>query len=291
MDTTSKQRTIAGPAAVEGFGYWSGEDVRVEFRPAAAGSGIVFVRADLPGRPRIAATVENRVEIPRRTSLCAGTAAVEMIEHVMAALAGLGVDNCEVWTDRPETPGCDGSSQPFVWAIDAAGVVELDAPRRCRRVGEILRLGTGDCWFEVRPPECGETVLTYHLDYGPESPIARQSFQVTLDPDTFRRELAPCRTFLLKEEADWMLARGLGRRVTPKDLLIFDSDGPIQNELRFRDECARHKLMDMVGDLALAGCPLAGRFTAHRSGHRLNAEMVRALLGKTDLETVRRRCA
>ena len=129
MYATRNQRTIASPAVTAGVGYWSGRDVRVEFRPAAADTGIVFVRADLPDCPRIPAVVQHRVEIPRRTALRRGKASVEMIEHIMAALAGLQIDNCELWVDQAEMPGCDGSCLPFVEAISAAGIVEQNAVR------------------------------------------------------------------------------------------------------------------------------------------------------------------
>ncbi len=285
------QRTIAGLAAVEGFGYWDGQDVRVEFRPAEVNAGIVFVRRDLDGCPRIPALFRHRVEQPRRISLRKGSASVEMIEHVMAALAGLRIDNCEVWVDGHEMPGCDGSSKPFVEALDGAGVLEQEAPKARRIVEEVIRLGTADSWFEARPPQCGQTVLEYRLDYGPGSPIPPQTFTTSPTPESFRRELAPCRTFMLKSEADQLLAHGLGKRVRYRDLLVFDDQGPIDNRLRFDDECARHKLLDMVGDLSLAGCELVGRFCAYRSGHRLNAEMVRTLMSDTGALDSWRRCA
>ncbi|MHC4399150.1 MAG: UDP-3-O-acyl-N-acetylglucosamine deacetylase, partial [Planctomycetota bacterium] len=158
-----------------------------------------------------------------------------------------------------------------------------------------LRLGTSDSWLEARPPIADETVLQYELDYGSASSIRRQFFALTLSPESFREELAGSRTFMLKSEADWLRARGLGQRATFRDLLVFGNHGPIDNQLRYPDECARHKLLDMVGDLALAGCELVGRFRAYRSGHRLNAEMVRTLLAEikteTDIVELRRQCA
>jgi len=291
MFSTRNQRTIAGPAAVEGFGYWSGRDVRVEFRPAAPGSEIVFVRGDLPGCPRIAARVENRVETPRRSSLRCGEAGVEMVEHIMAALGGLAIDNCEVWADAAEMPGCDGSALPFVEALEAAGIAQQHAPRARRVVTSTIRVEEGPSWFEARPHHADVLLVRYHLDYGPDGPIGHQTFEIVVRPDTFRAQLAACRTFMLKEEADRLLAQGLGRRASPRDLLVFDRQGPIDNELRFPDECVRHKLLDMVGDLTLAGCDLSGRFCAYRSGHRLNAAMVRALAAETQLLETFKRCA
>jgi UDP-3-O-[3-hydroxymyristoyl] N-acetylglucosamine deacetylase len=291
MDTTRNQRTIAARASVEGFGYWEGRDVRLEFHPAEVHTGIVFVRRDLPGRPRIAAHVANRVAVPRRTTLCVGDARVDMIEHVLAALAGLEIDNCEVWTDQAEMPGCDGSSEPFVQALDAAGIVAQDAPRACRVLSTPVRLGDAKSWVEAGPSCHAGIVLCYELDYGGQCTIGRQTFELTLTPESFRKEVAPSRTFMLKTEADWLLSQGLGGRATGRDLLVFGDQGPIDNTLRFPDECVRHKVLDMIGDLALAGCDWNGRFDAYRSGHRLNAELVRALVVRNEEVRYRRRCA
>jgi UDP-3-O-[3-hydroxymyristoyl] N-acetylglucosamine deacetylase len=291
MMATRNQRTIARPAAVDGIGYWSGQDVHLKFRPAPADAGIVFVRSDLAGSPRIPATVAHHIEIPRRTVLRCGAAEVEMIEHVMAALAGLQIDNCEIWTDRPEMPGCDGSALPFVQALEAAGAVWQKGLRRACVVRQVIRLGDAESWIEARPCNSGKTVLRYDLDYGSGSPIGRQSLEMSLAPKFFHLNLAPSRTFMLEAEAAALQARGLGRRATCKDLLVFGSAGPIENELRFPDECVRHKLVDMVGDLALAGCDLIGHFTAYRSGHRLNADLVRAILAQESGAEELKRCA
>jgi UDP-3-O-acyl N-acetylglucosamine deacetylase len=291
MYNLRQQRTLATTAAVRGVGYWSGEDVTVEFRPSAENTGIVFVRSDLPDCPRIPATVEHRTEIPRRTVLRSGEASVEMIEHVMASLAGMQIDNCEVWVDRAEIPGCDGSALPFVDALDAAGVVEQSAPRGVRFIRQTIRLGTQQSWIEARPCHSGQTLLQYELDYGSSGPIGRQSLEVSLKPRHFRNNLAPCRTFLLEAEAVALRTQGLAPRATAQDLLVFGPKGPIDNELRFPDECVRHKLLDMIGDLAMAGTDLVGYFLAYRSGHRLNAELVRAIVAQEETTTTLRRAA
>ena len=288
---TRNQRTIAGPVAVRGIGYWSGRDVRVEFRPAEADTGVVFVREDLAGCPSVAATVDNWVDTPRRTNLRRGSARVDMVEHVLAALAGLQIDNCQLWVDQPEMPGCDGSSLPFVDMFRSAGVVEQNVVRRRQLIRRAIHLGNAESWIEARPCSSGKTVLRYELDYGSGNPIGRQSLEVSLSPRHFHINLAPSRTFMLESEAAAMKARGLGQRATCKDLLVFGRRGPIDNQLRFPDECVRHKMVDMVGDLALAGCDLAGRFIAFRSGHRLNAELVRAVLAQGELQEGVKRCA
>ncbi len=287
-----RQRTLRRAAEVFGFGYWSGQDVRIQFRPADEDTGLVFVRDDLPRPRRIPALAGNRVEMPRRTSLAADGATVEMVEHVLAALKGMGIDNCEIGVNQAELPGCDGSSLPFVEALAAAGSEEQTS--ECARlvVHEITRVGNDDCWVEAKPAIKGQPLtLRYKLDYGPNTPIGKQAFEVHVTQATFLSELASARTFIMEHEANWLRERGLGARVTPKDLLIFGEEGLVDNELRFENECVRHKTLDLLGDLALAGCELVGQFTAYKSGHRLNAELVKVLLAEGQQETGRRRSA
>jgi UDP-3-O-[3-hydroxymyristoyl] N-acetylglucosamine deacetylase len=291
MYSTRKQRTLIAPVMIEGVGYWSGRDVKVEFRPAAAGSGIVFVRRDLPGSPHIAANIENRTETPLRTTLHSGNANVEMIEHIMSALAGMQIDNCEIRVDQAEMPGMDGSSLPFVEAFQTAGIVEQDAVRAQKIIRRVIRQGNQESWIEARPCCSGKMILQYELDYGSGNPIGRQSLEISLSPRFFHMNLAPSRTFMMESEAKALKEQGLGDRVTCKDLLVFDGKGPIDNQLRFPDECVRHKMVDMVGDLALAGCDLIGRFIAFRSGHRLNAELVQSILAVEEAQETIKRCA
>jgi UDP-3-O-[3-hydroxymyristoyl] N-acetylglucosamine deacetylase len=291
MYPTRKQRTLAAPAALKGLGYWSGREVNVEFRPAPANAGIVYVRRDLPGQPRIPATIENRTETPLRTTLRVGDAVVEMIEHIMAALAGMQIDNCEIWVDQPEMPGMDGSSLPFVEAFQSAGTVEQDAARAQKIIRNVIRHGNEQSWIEARPCCSGKIILQYGLDYGSGNPIGRQSLEISLSPRFFHMNLAPSRTFMLESEAMAVKAQGRGGHVTCKDLLVFGSNGPIDNQLRFPDECVRHKMVDMVGDLSLAGCDLIGRFTAYRSGHRLNGELVKKIMGIELPKNTLKRCA
>jgi UDP-3-O-acyl-N-acetylglucosamine deacetylase len=214
-----------------------------------------------------------------------------MIEHIMAALAGMKIDNCEVWINEPELPGLDGSALPFVEALVRAGIEELPARRNCLVVRTVMRHGDAESWIEARPAPLGGLTLSYDLDYGPHSPIPHQSVCLATDSRTFREQLAPSRTFMLQHEADELMAQGWGTRVTPRDLLVFGPSGPIENELRFPDECARHKALDMLGDLALCGCDLVAHVVAHRSGHRLNAELAQALTMQGELADGRRRSA
>lgn len=282
MSIARRQRTLARPVTVAGFGYYSGRDIRVEFWPAAEYAGITFVRHDLGPQARIPATPALRLDMPRRTTLERNGARVEMVEHVMAALSGLRVDNCEVWVDAIEMPGCDGSAQAFVEAIDTAGIVEQRSPVPQIVVRQTVRVGDAKCWIEAQPSRSAGLSVTYDLDYSAYKAIGRQTYGVDVTPDSFRRELAPCRTFITEDVAQGMLAEGRGQRVTPQDLLIFGPHGPVDNELRFPDECVRHKLLDVVGDLALTGCEIIGHVVAHRCGHQLNAELAKRLLEQAE---------
>lgn len=273
-----RQRTLARDAEVRGVGYLTGADVRLRFRPAQEDAGLVFVRVDLPDKPRVPAHVRHVVPRQRRTALQQGEASVEMVEHVLAALAGLRIDNCMIEIDAAETPGLDGSSRGFVEALTQAGAVEQEKPRAVLAIDRAVTVGDGQGTLMAHPGTGSGLLLSYNLDYGRSGPIGRQSYFADITPETFEAELAPCRTFLLEPEALALRQAGIGARTTEADLLVFGPDGPIKNELRYPDECARHKVLDLVGDLALAGCDLVGHVVAHRSGHQLNAELVRKLL-------------
>ena len=272
------QRTLAREAALRGVGFFHGADVNMRFLPAEPDAGIRFVRTDLPGRPGVAARIDFVVPTQRRTAVQDGPAKVEMIEHVMAALAGMQVDNCTIEIDAPECPGLDGSSRAYVDLFDQAGVVEQDRPRRALSLDRSFVVREGDAVLAAHPDPSEGLTLSYHLDYGQASPIGNQSVLLAISPETFRREVSPCRTFLLEQEAVALRAAGIGLRATEADVLLFGPSGVVGNSLRFPDECARHKVLDMVGDLALLGMDLHGFVVAHRSGHHTNASLVRKLV-------------
>jgi len=272
------QQTIARPARVVGVGYWSGRAVEVEFHPAPVNTGVVFVRRDLSPKVRIPARIAYRTETPRRTVLAVGQARVEMVEHVMAALAGLQINNCEIYVTAAEMPGLDGSSQPLVDALLKAGIHQQHAPRERLVVKQTLRLGNDSTWVAAEPPTGDGLRITSHIDYSGVSAIGRQTTRLEVTPESFAVNLASARTFVLEEEARMMRSQGLGDHLTYGDLLVFGEHGPIDNQLRYEDECVRHKALDVIGDLALAGCDLVADITAHCGGHRLNAELVDALL-------------
>jgi UDP-3-O-acyl N-acetylglucosamine deacetylase len=271
-----QQRTIRRPVSVEGVGYWSGRENRVDLEPALPGAGVVFVRDDLPQPVCIPVAVEHRVEASSRTNLEVDGARVEMVEHLLSALAGLGVDCCVVRVHGEEMPGLDGSSLAFVEAIDAAGGIDLSEPVVPIVVGSVVRVGDERCWVEASPPRFAGLSVEYCLDYGP-GPIGRQELAIDVTPEDYRLRLAAARTFLPVADAEQLRAAGRGLAATTRDLLIFGPDGPIGNTLRWPDECVRHKVLDLVGDLALVGRPIHAHVRACRSGHRLNGALAARL--------------
>lgn len=277
--TTRLQRTIGKAVNVSGIGFLTGADIHLRFVPAPPNHGISFLRTDRLYAAPIPALVEYTVPRQRRTAIQRLGVTVEMIEHVMAALAGLGVDNCLVQLDGPEPPGCDGSSRLFAERLLEATIIEQDQPRACLRIVRNVSVRGDDGVQSLTGAPAAEDGLTicYGLDYGAASPIVPQEYGVRMTPETFLQELAWARTFVLEQEAQALRAAGYGRRTTARDLLIFGAEGVIDNELRAPDECARHKVLDCLGDLALIGCDLVGCVDASRSGHALNAELVRRI--------------
>lgn len=281
MSNLSRQRTIRRAAAVVGFGFFTNADVTARFLPAEPDSGVTFVRTDLPGRPEIPATIAYAVERHRRTALERNGAAVELTEHLLATLAGLAIDNCRVELDGPEPPGGDGSARHFVEALMEAGIVEQDRPATLFAVQTPVAVtADGGSHVAAEPIDTTTCRLRYDLDYGPDSPIGRQSAEYVLTPETFAAEIAGARTFILENEIAALRSAGYGTKVSAADLLVFGKDGVVGNTLRADNECARHKLLDCIGDFALTGRRLAGRFHAVRTGHAANRELVRRLLEK-----------
>lgn len=274
------QRTLARPATVRGVGFLTGADVTLTFLPAAENTGIAFQRMDIAHSEPIPALLEFVVPRQRRTAISRLGATVEMTEHVMAALAGLQIDNCLVQLNAPEPPGGDGSSLHFVQALLDAEIVEQSAPRETIAVTQEACVRPGaeqSAQVNAGPILRRSLVITYELDYGPRSPIKPQLLTFEFSPETFITNLAFARTFVLEAEAQALKAQGYGSRLTPRDLLIFGADGPIDNSLRCHDECVRHKILDCLGDFALLGCDIHGHFRAYRSGHSLNHDICRAV--------------
>jgi UDP-3-O-acyl N-acetylglucosamine deacetylase len=266
------QRTLARPALLEGVGMCSGAAVRLRFEPAAPHTGLAFVRTDVSGSEMIPAVVGSVTGTNRRTTLGRPPRHVALVEHVLAALAGLRVDNCLIHLDAAEPPGCDGSARQFVRALLKVGIVRQAASRAVWTVSRPVTLARAGATLTVHPGE-EDLKISYMLDYGARMPIGRQTHSQRITPERFTHSLADCRTFILEEEAAEFRRQGLGERMTPADLLVFGPRGPIQNRLRHADEPVRHKILDLVGDLALVGQDLRGHVVGYRSGHPLNVEM------------------
>lgn len=270
------QRTLARPATIRGIGFLTGRDITVRFLPASAGDGVEFVRTDLPGRPATAAHVSRVTGTARRTSL-GGDEGVSLVEHVLAALAALRIDNCHVEIDAPEPPGLDGSCQGFMEVLAEAGTRTLPAPRYAYTTERAVTVSAGNASLTLHPGGNTDLTITYMLDYGANSPIPRQIHTHQFSTGEFARRIAPCRTFLLNEEVEAFRKQGLGSRTSFEDLLVFGSGGVMGNRLRFGDEPARHKVLDILGDIALTGFDIAGHIVACRSGHPLNVALGRQL--------------
>ncbi len=278
--TTSLQRTIARPVSMTGRGLFSGKPVNLCFKPAADDQGIVFVRTDMNGA-RLPALVTNVVRRPRRSALRVGEATVEMIEHCMSALAGLGIDNVMVEVDAAELPGADGSAEPYVQALQEAGMVEGQAARRVLVLNEPVEVQVEDMTLAALPTVQPGMSMLYELDYPAHPAIGRQLGRFTLGSGDYVNDIAPARTFVLEEEAMALRAAGIGTHLTPGEVLVLGRDGPMGgNKLRFADEPVRHKMLDLIGDLALVGCPVQARIIAVKSGHAVNQMLARALYEK-----------
>jgi len=283
------QKTIQQAVAISGVSIFTNHDANVRFLPADEDDGIRFQRVDISHSKPIHARIENAVFRHRRTAIEFEDASVEMIEHVMAALTGLQIDNCLIEIDGPEMPGFDGSSQLIAEALLDAGIVEQTTLARCFRMQKSVNVEQ-DRASIVGEPNDG-LKIDYQLEFGDGSPIPTGQLEFTITPETFINEIAAARTFVLESEVEAMRSLGYGKKLTAQDLLVFGQDGVIDNKLRWPDECIRHKFLDCIGDLSLIGCDLDGAFHAIQSGHALNREMVRAILASHDSEQRQRDAA
>jgi UDP-3-O-acyl N-acetylglucosamine deacetylase len=274
------QRTLAAPAEVRGVGFITGKAIRARFLPAPADAGVVFRRVDLPGGPTVAARAAAVTGTQRRTTLGPAHQGVTLVEHLLASFSGLRIDNCVVELDGPEPPGLDGSALGFVRAIAGAGAALQSARRSIYSPAEPLVVSAGGATVALHPATEPGLRASYLLDYGPFAPIPRQLYTLDVRPENFVRDVAACRTFLTEAEALGLRAQGIGAHLTAAELLVFGDRGPIDNRLRFADEPARHKVLDLLGDLSLCGFDLAGHLVAYRSGHALNVDLARRLVAR-----------
>jgi len=274
---TERQKTIQQDIVLDGHGLHTGSAVTVRLKPAPVNHGVVFKRTDLPGSPTIVPAVENISidgSVARCTTIGKAPAVVHTVEHFMATLYGLGIDNLLVELKGEELPGFDGSSLEFVRALKKAGIVEQEAERKYIVIREPIAVNRGGSSLLIVPYEGFK--ISYSLNY--DHPLLKSQF-VSMDfkDDMFEKELAPCRTFCLEEEAQQLLSSGLGKGANYENTLVVGKDGVIKNKTRFDDEFARHKVLDLLGDLYLLGRPLRGEVFAVKSGHRLNIELLQRI--------------
>jgi UDP-3-O-[3-hydroxymyristoyl] N-acetylglucosamine deacetylase/3-hydroxyacyl-[acyl-carrier-protein] dehydratase len=273
------QHTVAKPVTVSGKGLLLGQNVDLVITPAEAGEGIVFERTDIEPSVQIPALVANATDRARRTTLCGSDVTIETVEHLMSALSGVGIDNAIIRMDGPEVPCGDGSSMPFVEPLLKAGMVEQDQPRNLFRVTEPICLQDGDSMIAAFPSHQTGLKIVYDLDYGHEtSRISRQTQAWDSGSGTYNTDVAPARTFSLEEEAQALQSQGMCTHLSPSDVLVIGEDGPIDNAYRFDNEPVRHKILDIIGDLYLAGACIQGRIVASRSGHALNRKLCKAIV-------------
>ncbi|MFZ2145594.1 MAG: UDP-3-O-acyl-N-acetylglucosamine deacetylase [Sedimentisphaerales bacterium] len=271
------QKTIKSEGKIHGRGLFEGKETKVVFRPSPANSGITFVRTDTPEPVRISAVASNLAERSRRTTIKKGSVSIETIEHCLAAIIALEIDNVIVEVNGSELPAPDCSSAEYFKVLKRAEMVEQDVSRKEFVIKEPITITAGDACVYALPYSDDGLSLTYDLDYGGHTGIDRQIFSCRLTPENFENHLASARTFLLEAEAKQFQARGIGTHISPRDILVINSDGPIKNSYRFPNECVRHKIVDLIGDLALVGRAVKGRIVAYKSGHALNQQLVRKL--------------
>jgi UDP-3-O-[3-hydroxymyristoyl] N-acetylglucosamine deacetylase/3-hydroxyacyl-[acyl-carrier-protein] dehydratase len=276
------RRTISQPISVTGIGLHLGVPCTLEFRPGPSGSGIVFQRRDLADAPPIAALASRAVLSERRTQLGEEPNAVHTVEHVLAAVQALEIDDLVISMDGPEPPIMDGSAGPFFDALREAGMEGHPGCIRTGRLGAPIRVVDGDSVYEAYPSDALELDVT--IDF-PHALIGRQRFAVRMSEATFAKELAWARTFGFVHEVEPLRVKGLIRGASTQNAVVLDEAGVVENELRSPDEFVRHKMMDCVGDLALAGVRLAARIVAHKPSHRGTVLFVRALQASLSQES------
>ncbi len=274
------QSTLKNRTELRGPGLFHGIDAHVTLHPAPAGHGIVFHRIDLDGSPEIPARCSFVTEAPRRTVLqSAPGVCVETVEHLLAALAGLQIDNCRVEINAPEIPAFDGSCRAFCEAIFDAETCQLGEPAAVLGADHLrcIRDESGRQSLLLRPYLRPLLAMTYHLDYGRRATVPAQTYSIELTPESFYHEISAARTFVLESEIAALRSLGYGKHLTHRDLLVIGPEGVVGNQLRWADEFVRHKILDCVGDFALSGAAIQGHITAWRSGHQLNHRMAEAV--------------
>jgi len=271
-----RQRTIAEKVSCTGIGLHSGRPVQLVLYPARVDTGIVFVRTDRAHPVEIPATPAALCRSHLATTLGCGDATIDTVEHLLAALHALGIDNVRVEVDGPELPGMDGSAAPYVFLLRSAGIFEQRAPRRVIRVRRPIEIRDGDRWIRIDPARSLRITYGIHFDH---PLIGRQRLRnVVVEGERFEREIAGARTFGFAEQVTALWRAGRARGASLENTVVLGGDRVLNREgLRYPDEFVRHKVLDLVGDLALLGAQLQGHVRVERGGHALHQRLVAAL--------------
>ncbi|MEQ1631199.1 MAG: UDP-3-O-acyl-N-acetylglucosamine deacetylase [Planctomycetota bacterium] len=280
------QRTLKNPVEYRGVGLHSGKEITLRVRPAEAGNGVSFIRTDLEDQPEVRAHGPNMKARQRRTCIQDGRAEVYTCEHLLASLYALGIDNAVVEINGEEVPGLDGAATEFLQGLKQSGAVELRAPRQSYSVKQPIYVREGNASI-VALPGSGKLSCEYHLDYPAKNGSLKATRQIVgfeLSTENFEREIAPARTFVFEHEVEALRAAGLGLGANSQNTLVVGPAGVRDNTLRWDDELARHKILDLIGDLANVGVDLDAHVIATRSGHNLNMLLVQRLLQEMERE-------
>ena len=266
--------TIAEPVSFSGIGLHTGNLTTLTFKPAAADKGITFYRTDLPGRPAIRADVDNVVDVSRGTTIAQGEARVQTIEHVLAAVFGMGIDNLDIEVDANETPVGDGSSLPFLNVLKRAGMIEQNAEKKYVKIEEPVYYRSGDVTLSVLPFDELRVTMTIAFDH---VAIGTQYASFTVTPETFEHEIASARTFCFLREVKALQDMGLIRGGSLDNAVVIGDESILNDTLRYRDEFVRHKVLDLLGDLFLLGRPLKGHIVGVKSGHAMHVHFAKSI--------------
>lgn len=271
---SAQRKTINTPVSISGIGLHSGIYTTVELKPSAPGNGITFVRADLDGL-RIPALQASTTALDYATTVGKDDVSVGTVEHLLSAIMACGITDVEIHIDGPEVPIVDGSALPFMHLIDAAGVRNLGTEVPLLRLREPVEVVDGEKFIRMAP--ANRLVLKYKIDFSHPT-IGKQSFHFDYHHDNFLKKIAPARTFGFVRDVEKMRAAGLARGGSVENCIVLDDQSVMNGPLRFRDEFVRHKILDLLGDLALIGRPIAGEITANRAGHALHSRFVAKVL-------------
>ncbi|MBV9493317.1 MAG: UDP-3-O-acyl-N-acetylglucosamine deacetylase [Acidobacteria bacterium] len=270
----AQRKTINANVGITGIGLHSGIYTKLELHPAPAGSGITFVRADLDGL-RIPALQASTTALDYATTVGKDDVAIGTVEHLLSAVVACGLTDVDIHIDGPEVPIIDGSAMPFMHLIDAAGIRPLDAEVKVLQIRRPIEIVEGDKSIRITPAKT--LSIKYKIDFDHPT-IGRESMQFDFSHENFLRKIAPARTFGFMRDVEKLRQAGLARGGSVENCIVLDDQGVVNGPLRFKDEFVRHKILDLIGDLALVGRPIVGEITANRAGHAMHSRFVGQVL-------------